>query len=92
MQTLEHLSIALPGDTISALNAAVASGEYGNASEVIQAALQAWEIRRKTGKINLAEIQHFVLEGVQSGPGIDSDLVFRRLRAKYSSMKLPDDV
>jgi antitoxin ParD1/3/4 len=35
--------------------------------------------------MELDEMRRLVQEGAESGPGIDADLVFARLRAKYAA-------
>ena len=89
MSTVEKISIALPPDMISILRTAVESGEYASTSEVIREALRAWKLKRKVESIELDELRRLVREGMESGPGIDADLVFARLRAKYTAM-IPD--
>lgn len=90
MSTVEKISIALPAEMVSLLRAAVDSGEYSSASEVIREALRAWKLKRKVELLELEELRRLVNEGVESGPGIDADLVFSRLRAKYAAMSSPD--
>ena len=70
---------------IAVLRAAVDSGEYSSTSEVIREALRAWKLKRKVETLELEELRRLVQEGVDSGPGIDAELVFSRLRAKYAA-------
>ncbi len=86
MGTVEKISIALPPDMISLVRDAVESGEYASASEVIREALRAWKFRRKVETLEVDELRELLLEGAQSGPGIDADLVFARLRKKYETI------
>ena len=90
MATVEKISVALPPDMIATLRAAVESGEYASASEVIREALRAWKLKRKVETLELDELRRLVQMGIDSGPSIDADLVFSRLRAKYGAMSNRD--
>ena len=83
MATVEKISIALPPDMITALRKAVESGEYASSSEVIREALRDWKLKRKVESLEIDELRRLVQEGIDSGPGIDGELVFSRLREKY---------
>jgi antitoxin ParD1/3/4 len=91
MSTVEKISVALPPEMAAMLRAAVDSGEYSSASEVIREALRAWKLRRKIETIELEELRRLVREGVESGPGIEAEVVFSRLRAKYAAMSSKED-
>jgi antitoxin ParD1/3/4 len=91
MSTVEKISVALPPEMAAMLRAAVDSGEYSSASEVIREALRAWKLRRKIETIELEELRRLVGEGVESGPGIEAEVVFSRLRAKYAAMSSKED-
>jgi antitoxin ParD1/3/4 len=91
MSTVEKISVALPPEMVSVLRAAVDSGEYSSASEVIREALRAWKLRKKVETMELEELRRLVREGVESGPGIDAEVVFSRLRAKYAAMASRED-
>ena len=86
MATVEKISIALPPDMVGVLRTAVASGEYASASEVIREALRDWKLKRKVESLELNELRRLVQEGIESGPSIDAELVFSRLRSKYKDM------
>jgi antitoxin ParD1/3/4 len=84
MAKVEKISIALPPEMVGAIRDAVVSGEYASTSEVIRDALRDWTLKRKMAIVELDEMQRLVREGIESGPGVDADLVFARLRAKYA--------
>jgi len=86
MGTVEKISVALPPDMVTLVRDAVESGEYASASEVIREALRAWKFRRKVETLEADELRDLLREGAESGPGIDADLVFARLRSKYETM------
>jgi antitoxin ParD1/3/4 len=84
MARVEKISVALPPEMVGAVRDAVVSGEYASTSEVIRDALRDWTLKRKVATIELDEMRRLVREGIESGPGVDADLVFARLRAKYA--------
>jgi antitoxin ParD1/3/4 len=57
----------------------VASGRFGNASEVVRAGLRLLEREEKALEVLRAAID----EGMNSGEPLDGEEVFTRLRAKY---------
>lgn len=83
MPTVEKISITLPPDLVGVLRSAVASGEYASVSGVIREALRDWKLKRKVEATELDELRRLAQGGINSGPSIDADLVFSRLRAKY---------
>ncbi|MCA2655966.1 type II toxin-antitoxin system ParD family antitoxin [Microcystis sp. M061S2] len=85
MSTVEKISVALPPEMIAVIRAAVDSGEYSSASEVIREALRGWKIKRKVEALELDELRRLVQEGIDSGPSIDAEIVFSRLREAYAS-------
>ena len=89
MSTVEKISIALPIEMVATLRSVVESGEYASASEVIREALRNWKLKRKIEALELDELRQLVKEGIESGPSIEAELLFSRLKAKYASM--PDE-
>ena len=85
MPKTAKVTIVLPSDTANAVRDAVDSGEYATASEVIREALRDWSLKRKLAHLEIDEMRRLVQEGAESGPGVDADLVFARLRAKYAA-------
>lgn len=86
MANVEKISIALPQDMVGAVRAAVESGEYATASEVIREALRDWRLKRRIATLELDELRQLVREGMQSGPSVPADQVFDRLKMKYAGM------
>jgi antitoxin ParD1/3/4 len=86
MPKVAKVTVALPADTASEVREAVHSGEYATASEVIREALRDWSLKRKLAHLEVDEMRRLVEEGAESGPGVDADLIFARLRAKYAAM------
>ena len=80
MANVEKLSVALTPDMVAEVRAAVAGGDYGSVSEVVR----NWRQCRKIETLEIEELRRLVLEGIDSGPGVDADAVFARLRAQFS--------
>jgi antitoxin ParD1/3/4 len=83
MPNVEKLSVALTPDMVADMRAAVESGDYGSVSEVIRDALRAWRLRRRIETLNNDELRRLVWEGIDSGAGLDADVVFEGLRARF---------
>jgi antitoxin ParD1/3/4 len=83
MANVEKLSVALTPDMAAEVRAAVERGDYGSVSEVMRNALRDWRLRRKLETLETEELRRLVREGIDSGPGLDADAVFARLRARF---------
>ena len=79
----EELSVALTPDMVAELRAAVEGGDYGSVSEVIRDAQRDWRPRRKIETLETEGLRRLVQEGIDSGPGLDADAVFARLRTRF---------
>ena len=64
MQSVESIEIKLPKDVIESLEAAVASGQYHGASEIVLSALEQWRIRQRIMRDELGKLWD---EGIASG-------------------------
>ena len=87
MGKVEKISIALPHDMVADLKAAVERGEYATTSEVVREALRDWRLKRKVEELDVEDLRRLVQEGIDSGPSVDAETVFAKLRAKYTSKK-----
>lgn len=83
MANVEKLSVALTPDMVAEVRAAVTGGDYGSVSEVVRDALRDWRLRRKIETLETEELRRLVQEGIDSGPGLDADAVFARLRSHF---------
>ena len=90
MPTVQKISIALPAEMIAFLRAAVESGEYSSTSEIIREALRGWKFKRKVESLELDELRQLALEGIESGSDVDADIVFARLKSKYTALSKID--
>jgi antitoxin ParD1/3/4 len=84
MANVEKISVALTPDMVAELRAAVEGGDYGSVSEVVRDALRDWRLRRKIETLETEELRRLVQQGIDSGPDLDGDEVFARLRARFA--------
>ena len=85
MAKVEKLSVALTPEMVAEVRAAVEGGDYGSVSEVVGDALRDWRLRRKIETLETEELRRLVQEGIDSGPGLDADAVFARLRTRFGA-------
>jgi antitoxin ParD1/3/4 len=71
---VSKLSIALTAEMADEVRAAVASGDYASASEVIREALREWRLRRSLPPQARDELRRLWQEGIASGPARLRDL------------------
>jgi antitoxin ParD1/3/4 len=73
MPEIQKVSIALTGEQVTALKAAVETGEYATTSEAIREALREWQWKR---------LRQSWQEGKASGPAVALDLAETRKEAR----------
>jgi len=88
MPDIQKVSVALTGEQVAALKAAVDSGEYATTSEAIREALRGWQLRRELHAAEITRLREAWDKGKASGPAKPLDLektleeARRRLKAK----------
>ena len=82
MGHIDKRSITLSSELATAVDAAVAAGEYASASEVIRDALREWKEKRDLFGYTIEELRALIQEGIDSGPAEDGESVMERLKAK----------
>jgi len=85
MGQIDKRSITLSSELATAVDEAVATGEYASASEVVRDALRLWKERLDLFGYTVEDLRALVQEGIDSGPGEDGPLVMQRLLAKYEA-------
>ena len=78
MPDIQKISVALTGEQLSALKAAVASGEYATTSEIIREAIRDWQFKRELRQEDVKRLRKLWDEGKASGPAEPLD--FEELR------------
>jgi antitoxin ParD1/3/4 len=93
MSNIEKLSVALTGEQVAALKAAVETGEYATTSEIVREAVRDWQTKRALRREDVERLRQLWDEGVASGPGRFSGIsdlkaeARRRLKAARGGKK-----
>jgi antitoxin ParD1/3/4 len=93
---IQKISIAMPKEMVDHIRAAVDSGRYASASEVVREAVREWEgPKRRPFPPNypvaetIEDLRRMVQKGIDSadrGELVPAEQVFDRLEAKYRAM------
>jgi antitoxin ParD1/3/4 len=73
MADVQKVSIALTGEQISALKAAVQAGEYATTSEIIREAVRDWQFKRQLRREDVNRLRQMWDEGKASGTAKRAD-------------------
>jgi antitoxin ParD1/3/4 len=87
MSKVEKLSIALTPELAEVVRVAVDGGDYASSSEVIREALRDWTDKRQRRAAQLAELQRFIQEGIDSGPPVPFEGVEEILARNHARLK-----
>lgn len=68
MPDIQKVSIALTGEQLTALKAAVETGEYATTSEIVREALRDWQFKHELRQEDLKRLRAMWAEGKASGP------------------------
>ncbi len=68
MADIQKVSVALTGEQVAALRAAVESGEYATTSEIVREALRDWQFKRQLRQEDIKRLQQLWDAGKASGP------------------------
>jgi len=82
MPEIQKVSIALTGEQVAALKAAVETGEYATTSEAIREALRDWQWKRELRGEDLKRLRESWRQGKASGPAVPLDLAETRKEAQ----------
>ena len=86
MPDIQKVSIALTGEQLAALKAAVEAGEYATTSEIVREAIRDWQFKRELRQEDLKRLRKLWEEGKASGPAQPFD-VERTLAAAKPRLK-----
>ncbi len=94
MADIRKVSVALTGEQIAALKAAVEAGEYATTSEIVREAIRDWQFKRELRQEDLKRLRQLWDEGMASG--LAKPLDFNELRQAardrlMASRKAPSD-
>jgi antitoxin ParD1/3/4 len=94
MGAIQKLSVALTEELARDIEAAVASGDYSTASEVVRDALRTWKQARAERDATIRRLERLWEEGLASGPvaagGFDPADIGRRGRARRAGRQDSD--
>jgi antitoxin ParD1/3/4 len=86
MPDVQKISVALTGEQLAALKAAVETGEYATTSEIIREAVRDWQFKRELRQEDVKRLRHLWDEGKASGPAKPLDIE-RTLAAAKARLK-----
>ncbi len=92
MPDVQKISVALTAEHVSALKAAVETGEYATASEVVREALREWQWKRKLRGEDLSRLRELWREGKASGAAAPLDLSRTRPQARQKLKKAAERI
>jgi antitoxin ParD1/3/4 len=89
MPEVQKVSIALTGEQVGALKAAVDTGEYATTSEIVREAIRDWQFKRELRQEDIRRLRQLWDEGKASGPArkVDFDKVKREGRKRLAKAK-----
>jgi antitoxin ParD1/3/4 len=82
MPDVQKISIALTGEQIAALRAAVETGEYATTSEIVREAIREWQFKRELRQEDLKRLRQLWDEGKASGAAVPVDFEAARIEAR----------
>ena len=86
MPDIQKISVALTGEQVAALKAAVETGEYATTSEIIREALRDWQFKRDLRQEDIKRLRELWDEGKASGPGrpFDIERIIAEAKAEFA--------
>jgi antitoxin ParD1/3/4 len=86
MADIQKVSVALTGEQVSTLKAAVEAGEYATTSEIVREAIRDWQIKRELRREDIRRLRQLWDQGKASGPArpfdIERTIAAARVRLK----------
>jgi antitoxin ParD1/3/4 len=87
MPDIQKVSVALTGEQVTALKAAVETGEYATTSEAVREALREWQWKRELRGEDLKRLRELWREGKASGSPLSLDFAETRTEARQRLKK-----
>jgi antitoxin ParD1/3/4 len=82
MPDVQKVSIALTGEQLGALRAAVETGEYATTSEIVREAIRDWQFKRELRQEDLRRLRQMWDQGKASGAAVPVDFDIARREAR----------
>ena len=91
MPEIHKVSVALTGEQLAALKAAVETGEYATTSEIVREAIRDWQFKRELRRADLKRLRQLWDQGVASGPATRFEFndLRREARKRSTAIKKP---
>jgi antitoxin ParD1/3/4 len=90
MPDVQKVSIALTGEQLGALKAAVETGEYATTSEIVREAIRDWQFKRELRLEDLKRLRQFWDQG-KTGAATPVDFDDARREAKSQLATAEED-
>jgi antitoxin ParD1/3/4 len=85
MPEVQKISIALTGEQIGALRAAIETGEYATTSEIVREAIRDWQFKRELRQEDLKRLRQLWDEGKTSATmPVDFEAARREARQRLA--------
>lgn len=91
MPEIQKVSIALTGEQIAALKAAVQTGEYATTSEIVREAIRDWQFKRELRMEDLKRLRQLWDQGKASGTATPADFDAARQEAQKRLASASED-
>jgi antitoxin ParD1/3/4 len=88
MPQIQKISVALTGEQVAGIKAAVEAGEYASTSEIIREAVQEWRFKRELCQEDIERLRQLWDEGKASGPpeAFDVERTIANARARLKAV------
>ena len=89
MADIQKVSVALTGEQLAALKAAVETGEYATTSEIVREAIRDWQFKRDLRLEDIRRLRQLWDEGKASGPArpLDWDELHQEAERRLAQLK-----
>jgi len=82
MSSVEKVSVALTSEQLSALKAAVETGEYATTSEIVREAVRDWQLKRELRQHDIERLRDAWDKGLAGGSAGELDMQELRKEAR----------
>ena len=87
MSDIQKVSVALTGEQVAALKAAVDAGEYATTSEIVREAIRDWRLKRELRHEEIERLRRLWDQGKASGEARPLDSAALRSEARHRVQK-----
>lgn len=70
MADVQKVSVALTGEQLATIRAAVDAGEYATTSEIVREAVRDWQFKRELRQEDIRRLRQLWDDGKASGPAV----------------------